>query len=317
MYFASSLTDREREKKVGINMRHTKWIIGIVAVGVIVVLGMSGTSWFSGFTAGFAAPPTNTAQYDLADISSPPPSAQPEEQQPTAHPMEIQIIPLTVTAEPVELLPVPTAEPAPSAPESAGLAAVAEEDIIYRNGFEEEADVEGWEYEYVLWEPLNPPTWQRSTDGTFFPPEDRNAMNILNDTLALAPAELEGDGTIEVSALPYNASKTGIVLGYVDQNNYAALIFGAEDAAGIGKPGLSIMQVVDGVATVLAHDAETIMEYDQWHQLHLEQQGNTLTAQVDGGTPLTADLPTAVAGKIGLYAGAGNYVYFDNISAWK
>ncbi len=301
-------------------MRRYYRIIGIVLVVVIGGIGFLVAQRFTGI----AAPPEDDVRQEVNALNPVPPKPSSDKNQPTAFPMEIGITtqPITIEKGP-DLPPVPTAAPIEAAPVPAGLAAAQDADMVYQNDFE--SDIAGWSYDHVSWEPLAAPTWQRHEDGTFFPPANSRAMNPLNDMLALAPASFEGDGAVEVSALSRNASKVGLVMGYQEGGegedeqgaSYVALVLSAEDGRGLGSPGMSLVQVEDGVATVLANDEDTVMQRDEWYQLRLEQEDDTITAYVDDASPLTAILPATIAGKVGLYAGVEGYAYFDNFHAWK
>ncbi len=212
--------------------------------------------------------------------------------------------------------PVPTAAPIPPAPQPATLSDSAQ--TIALEDFSSSAALEGWSFAQIEEEPMEAPAWEvRETDTVqqmLVAPDNSAAFNFANDTMAIAPETLAGDGEVTVSARTSSASKMGLVLGYQNPDNFVALVFGAESAVGMSGKGVNLVQVVDGKATVLAFNENVVMEPDRWYTLRLDVAGNEISASVDGGKPLTFTLTTPLAGSsVGVYAGFEGFVFFDNM----
>ncbi len=210
---------------------------------------------------------------------------------------------------------VPTAQPLAAAPAAVGLA--ADEKVVFENDFRS-AELPGWTFGQISWEPLPAPAWEVVTNQyvteALVAAENKGGMNPVNDTIAVAPVALSGEGAIEVSAQAGSAEQMGLVVGYEDEQNFTAMIFGSSDADGICSPGVMLMQMVDGTPTVLEHNPKLLMQHDQWYTLRLTVAGDTISAYVDGELVLTATLTTPLAGaQPGLYAGSDGYVFFDNV----
>jgi hypothetical protein len=294
--------------------KHSR-ILGVVVallVGSLVGVGMRV----------FGSPPAEEApppQVNLAELT-PRPLMTPETPFPTivldpdATPLiDLSEPPVNISGTPLPTVPAPQLD---KAPEQAQLA--ADETVVFASDFST-ADLEGWQFGQIE-EGRPADDWEVSLEPPYnevlIAPPDMGSSRILNDMLAVAPAQLSGDGAVEVSINSRMASTAGLLIGYQDEQNYAAMIFGAENASthGVGKPGLIIVQVVDGNSTVLAHNTTAEMQYGTWYRLRLETAGDTLSASVDGGEPLTATLPTASTGQgVGIYAGFDGFIFFDDI----
>lgn len=212
--------------------------------------------------------------------------------------------------------PAPTLKPLPAAPAPAVL--MGNERIVYANDFQGK-NLENWIYGQIDWVEMDAPAWSVLDTETYpqllYAPPNTGAMNILNDTMALPPVVLkQPTAAIEVSAMAGMASKVGLVIGYQDELHFTAMIFGAKDAEGMGKPGLSIIQVKEGERNTLAHNPDVVLEHGTWYQLRLEREGETVRASVGGGKPLVAQVPDlAVEGYAGLYACSNGDAFFDNL----
>jgi hypothetical protein len=104
----------------------------------------------------------------------------------------------------------------------------------------------------------------------------------------------------------------GLLIGYQDEQNYVALILGAEDS--LVYSGLSLIRMIDGEPTVLAQDASLLLEPDSWYRLRLEVAGDTVRALIDDREVAAATLETPLAGnQVGTYAGSEGFAYFDNL----
>jgi hypothetical protein len=211
--------------------------------------------------------------------------------------------------------PAPTMEPLEPAPAPAAL--MANENEIYFNDFQS-SELEGWLYGQIDWVEIDAQAWSVLDTETYpqmlYAPPNKGAMNLLNDTMAFPPVVLNHDGAIEVSAMAGIASKVGVVIGFQDEENFIAMIFGAEDAEGMGETGLSLVRVEAGERTTLAHNADFVLERGEWYQLHLEREGDTLRARVNDGKPLAVSLPDGTLdGYAGLYACSSGDAFFDNL----
>lgn len=220
-----------------------------------------------------------------------------------------------ITVIPENKGPVPTAEPLGAAPAAVALA--ADEKVVFENDFSS-AELPGWTFGQTHWEPLPPPAWEVVTnqyvEEVLVATQNKGGMSPVNDTVAVVPVALSGDSAIEVSAQAGTAAQMGLVVGYEDEQNFTAMIFGSSDADGICSPGVMLMQMVDGTPTVLEHNPKMLMQRDQWYTLRLAIAGDTINAYVDGEPVLTASLATPLAGaQPGLYAGSDGYVFFDNM----
>lgn len=280
----------------------------LIAVGVQAFTGMGGQS-------------EQPAQYEEIDVEpSQPEVFVPKTPYPTAKPLEVTIVVGSPMPTPIVVGdPVPTAPPMPTAALPPSLA--ADETVVYENDFSTD-DLSGWEYAQLFDDPLPAPAWTVRNDEhvteALMAPENRDAMTIFNNMMALPPVTLDGDGAIEANIRSGSANRIGLLLGYLDNQNYTAMIFGDEDARTRNGPvsGLMLVQVTNGETTVLAHNTQTVMQRGQWYSLRLEVTGSTVTAFVDNGKALTATLPDALAGQqVGLYAGSDGFVYFDNVRA--
>jgi hypothetical protein len=211
--------------------------------------------------------------------------------------------------------PAPTMEPLEPAPAPAAL--MASENEIYFNDFQS-SELENWIYGQIDWVEIDAQAWKVLDTETYpqmlYAPPNTGDMNLLNDTMAMPPVVLNQDGAIEVSAMAGIASKVGVVIGFQDEENFTAMIFGADDAAGLGERGLSLVRVEGGKRTTLAHNADFVLERGEWYQLRLEREDNTLHTSVNGGKPLTISLPAgALDGYAGLYACSRGDAFFDNL----
>jgi hypothetical protein len=242
-----------------------------------------------------------------------------ETAEPTPAPMDIEVIdePATQGEDDDLLIPEePTSEPVPPAPQPVDLA--AGDQVIFSETFADNSALDTWRFAQVYDEPNEAPAWEvwenDLVQQVLVSPDDRNGLYFGNDTLAIAPVQLSGDGVVDVSARLHSGSKVGIVLGYEDAQNFVAMIFGADIAVGIGGQGVNLVQVVDGEATVLAFNDDVVLEYGRWYSLRLEVAGQEVRASVDGGKPVVFALTTPLPGaSVGLYAGFEGYAFFDNM----
>lgn len=285
-------------------------LLAAILVGSLIAVGVQAFSDMGGSSGPGSAP------QDVNVAVLQPTILVPETPIPTARPLEIKVgspMPEIV----VSGSPVPTAEPLPTPVSPPSLA--ADETIVYANDFHSD-DVSDWEYAQIFNDPMPAPAWMvrnnQYVTEALMAPENRDAMTIFNDMIALPPTALAGDGAVETDVWAGTAPQAGLVLGYADNQNYIALIFGTTDARtreGISS-GLMLVQVENGERTILAHDTKTVMEKERWYHLRLEHAGNTISASVDDGEPLTATLSRGLVGqKAGLYAGSEGFVYFDNV----
>lgn len=222
------------------------------------------------------------------------------------------------TVEVGPAMPNPPALPTSERPAAATLPAAptlapapAGENSKLDLAFNAAPDLQGWLFGQVFVGAIKPPEWNIQ-DGRLVAPDNSRAVEAFNDTLAVLPAPLSGNGAIEVSALAGTASKIGLLVGYRDDQNYTALIFGASDAPGYA--GAQIVQVRAGAPTVLASDPKALLERNQWYRLRLSIDGLDVRASIDGTTLLATTLPAKPAGqRVGVYAGSEGYAFFDNL----
>jgi hypothetical protein len=115
------------------------------------------------------------------------------------------------------------------------------------------------------------------------------------------------DYSVRVQMMSLQGAEAGLVVcDQADgQLRLALLSQGAE-------PALELQQVVKGRTTVLARRNLPQVSLDQWHELFVQVRGRVVTASLDGGAALTADLIAPAAGRVGLSA-AGAGVMFDNV----
>jgi hypothetical protein len=284
-------------------VRYLLFLFSAVVAGALIAVGVQALN----------APDQPQPEVAVEDIL-PPTIIRPDGPAPTVAslPVTVQPAPAMPTMPPGT--PEPTAEPIAEAPEPAALA--ADERIIFADDFSTE--LEGWTFGQISNVEVAAPEWFVLNDEriqeVLFAPENRGRMNVLNDTMAIPPTPLGEEGAVEVSARSNGASKLGLVVGYADERNFTAMLFGTPDAGGIGSDGLMLVQMEDGSPKVLAYDAELVMERGNWYRLRLEVAGDTIQASVDGETALTATLPEALEGQqAGLYASHDGFAIFDNL----
>lgn len=222
----------------------------------------------------------------------------------------IEIGPPLPTPEPMEIEPVPTATPIGAAPQPA--AVLSSDQVAFEAAFDSADVLDGWDFGQIFRDPVNPPAWQIRDDRLVAPDNTIRSMYLFNDTLAVSPATLSGDGSVEVNTLTGTASQVGLVANYSDDQNFVAMILAATNAPGGAR--LEIVEFVAGQPNVLAEDTDLALEYDRWYSLSLATQGNTLRATVDGKTLLTTTLSEQPDdNRVGVYAGSEGYAYFDNL----
>lgn len=278
-------------------MKRFYLLASLVAV-LIIFVAITGQRVFSQLDD------TPEATTDTSEISE-------QEEVPTPLLEEATIGPITVEGsmpEPEEgpTVEIPTAVPLPSAPQPAP--ALADEQVLYLSNFDD-STLTDWKFTHTGDVRLPVEEWVVN-DGQLVSPEN---LDWFEDTLALPPVQLAGDGSIEVSGLTAgSASNLGLVLGYQDNQNYTALIFYTAYAP--DPKGLTLVQVVNGTATVVAQDANLALEPNTWYQLRCDRAGSVLSVSVNGNPTLTANLPQPLAGEgVGLYAGKEGYAFFDNL----
>jgi len=206
-----------------------------------------------------------------------------------------------------ETTPFPTSLPLPTVAKPNALASTA--NLLFEATFDT-TELKNWEFNQIYRDPVSPPAWGVK-NGQLISPDNASATNSFNDLLALPSTTLAQNGAIEVSAMAGNATKVGLLLGYQDNQNYVALIFGSQYAP--RWKGLQIVQFVHGEPTVLAQNPETLLQQDRWYRLRMSLEGPKVTATVDDQTSLTAVLNAAPAtnAKLGLYAGSEGFAFFD------
>lgn len=196
----------------------------------------------------------------------------------------------------------------PAAPAPAALPSNATSKALFI--FDTDA-LNGWSFGQIFPDPIKASAWTIS-DGHLTAPDNGISTQPFNDTLAIAPTTLSGDGTIEASAFAGTASKIGLLVAYTNDQNYIALILSSDDAPDHG--GLKLVRVLNGESSVIAQDTKTKLQRNRWYSLQLVVKGNQLTANIDGTPMLTGTSPIATSGlHIGLYAGSEGYAFFDNV----
>ncbi|NJN65522.1 MAG: hypothetical protein HC884_01830 [Chloroflexaceae bacterium] len=284
-------------------VRYLLFFFSAVLAGALIAVGVQ------------ALNSSNQPQPEVAleDIL-PPTIINPDDPVPTVASLRLTIQPAPAMPTLPPGSPEPTAAPLPEAPEPAALA--ADETVRFANDFSTEP--EDWTFGQISNIEVAAPKWFVLNDEriqeVLFAPENAGRMNVLNDTMAIPPTPLGDAGAVEVSARSSGASKLGLVVGYADEQNFTAMIFGTPDAGGIGSDGLMLVQMEDGSPKVLAYDPELVLERGHWYLLRLEVEGNTIQASVDGAPALTATLANSLAGQqAGLYASHDGFAIFDNL----
>lgn len=225
---------------------------------------------------------------------------------PMATEVTIQIAGAMATQVPVPTVLAPTAEPIPAAPDTGAAVAGAELGSATFEGNE----LSGWSFGQLYADGVGDPTW-KINGGALSAPSNEQSINPFNDTFAISPFSISGNGGVAVSAFSQYASKIGIIIGYQDSQNYVAAIFGSESAPGLN--GITILQMSKGKPSIVAQNKGTLMSLAHWHLLRVAIKGTTITASV-ANTTVTATLTTPLAGqRVGLYAGSEGFVRFDNL----
>jgi len=204
----------------------------------------------------------------------------------------------------------PTEEPLPAAPELDPILANEQEVARYTFDGNDRDTLRGWRFGQIQPDPAGVVAWD-VWNGALSSPYNNLSMYLLNDVLAIAPDALEGNGAIEGQvALDYN-THAGFLLGYADDQNYVVGMFGSANAPRF--PGITLMHVVAGQATVLASEPEFKVDND-WHTLRLAVVGTTITMTLDGSPVATGTLATPLLGTgVGAYAGSDGGALFDNV----
>jgi len=209
----------------------------------------------------------------------------------------------------------PTSEPLENAPAPAVLA--ADQPILRVQDFSI-PDLSTWTFDQVFWDPVPAPSWSVKNDqyvrDVLVAPENHDAITSLNDTIALVPETLNGDGSIEVSAMASSAEKVGLVVGYSDTHSYAIVVFSTDEAYGLGQTGVSLLHVKENSPAVISNDTTLSIDGDRWYRLRLDITGTTVHASLDGEVVLTTTLPDGEnVRRVGLYAGSEGNAFFDNL----
>lgn len=210
---------------------------------------------------------------------------------------------------PVEGALPPTPLPVPAAPQPAGQPAGT---LIGSFDFDD-GSLANWQFDQRLDDPVTAPDWSIA-DGLLAAPLNLYTVQSFNDPIALAPVQMEQDGTVAVTALTRSSEvgTLGVLVGYADRNNYAALLFSGEAAN--NTPGVALVQVVDGDPVVLANDTNVLPQPDTWYQLTVTRSGNTLQASIDGTQVASASLAAPLNGDgVGLRGDAFGTSRFDNL----
>lgn len=201
----------------------------------------------------------------------------------------------------------PTVEPLPAAPELDPVLANEQEIAFYDF---DTGDLSDWTFGQITPDPAGVVAWELA-DGQLASPYNDLTMYLLNDVLAIAPTNLEGAGAIEAQVALNLNTHAGLMLGYADDQNYLVALFGSADAP--RYPGITLMHVLAGQATVLASDPDFTVD-PGWHNVRLEYTGDTATMMLDGDTVATGMLPSPlIGGGVGAYAGSDGGALFDNV----
>jgi hypothetical protein len=283
-------------------------LLAAILIGALVAVGVQA------FSEGIQQGTQVAEESDTANIVEP--TIVPDTSDATVEPLDVEVggeeLPTMAPAEETK----PTAQPLATAP--AGISLSAEDNVLFADDFSSDT-INDWTFAQIEDHPLPPEEWEIRDDDyaseVLFAQPNEGVRPMFDDTIALPPVTLSDGGAIEVSATSTYAEKMGLVVGYEDDQNYLAMIFGTEDARGMfAEPGLSLVRVEAGDPTVLAFDKDLRMTHKQWYTMRLELDGNTLSASIDGEAPLTYTLSDSPSGQqVGLYAGSLGFVYFDNV----
>ncbi len=201
----------------------------------------------------------------------------------------------------------PTVEPLPPAPDLDPVLANEQEIAFFDFAT---GDLRDWTFGQITPDPAGVVAWEIA-DGTLVAPYNDLTMYILNDVLAIAPTALAGAGAVEAQVALNLNTHAGLLLGHADDQNYVVAMFGSADAP--RYPGITLMQVVAGQATVLARDPDFTID-KSWHTLRLEQDGTTVTMLLDGNVVATGTRASPLIGNgVGAYAGSDGGALFDNM----
>ncbi len=235
---------------------------------------------------------------------------------PTSTPLAINVG--SPMPEPPDQTPivVPTSEPLPEAPAPAGLASAAP--VLFTTDFSS-PDLSDWTYDQIFWDPQPAPAWKVKNDHyateVLVAPEQREAITLMNDTMAFPPVAFTGNGSIEVQAVASSGEKIGLVLGDVESQQYVLMIVGTPNAQGIGTGGLSFVKLYgEESREILLQDPTVMIDNETWYHLKLERDDDTIYASVDGGDPISLTLPEDLPiTNVGLLAGSSGYGVFDQL----
>jgi hypothetical protein len=205
---------------------------------------------------------------------------------------------------------VPTSAPVPSVPALAPV--LAGETVLAHYTFDDAAALAGWTFAQSRNDPVAAQDWL-VRENSLVAPDNSRAMYPFVDPLALAPESLSGAGAVEAIALTRGgAQRVGLLIGYQDEQNYVALILGTADS--LVYSGMSLVQMIDGEPTLLAHDASLLLEPDSWYGLRLEAEGDTVRALIDQHQVATATVAAPLAGdQVGTYAGSEGFASFNRV----
>lgn len=205
------------------------------------------------------------------------------------------------TPQPIPTLPATNNTPVP-VPASPNLDPVVSGDTVQIAAeFESSSDLSGWSFAQIYDDPVQAPTWSVE-GGNLVAPRNELSGRQFNDVLATTGPAQGPNYTFEATGLSRYNSVIGIVVGYTDPNNYVALLL-ADSSTPNNKPGLQLVQRVNGETTVLGEQATTLLQTGSWYTFRAEVAGNQITAFLNGKQVFTATANGKLGLNVGTYAG--------------
>ena len=127
---------------------------------------------------------------------------------------------------------------------------------------------------------------------------------------AYRPLDQMAGGRVAVRFRPDGSGDqaAGIVFGLRANGDY--LVARANGPEG----NLVLLSVAGGRRNLMAKQTDVTVAAGAWHDLRLTGSGTQVTAQVDDQPTLTATLPTAPAGRVGLWSVSDRAVAFDGFT---
>lgn len=214
------------------------------------------------------------------------------------------------TPEPLPTLP-PSNSGSVAVPDAPNLApAVSGDTVQFEVDYSSSTDVSMWNFTQLFEDPVSPPAWTFA-EGALLAPINDKTLIPFNDTIAYSGPAQSANYSFETTALGQYSSVLGTVVGYSDQKNFVALLLTGKDGAPNSKPGLQLVQYVDGTPTTLAYDENITLQSGSWYALRVDVNGNQVKASVNGKQVFDVAASGELGRNVGLYAYFQGATYFS------